>query len=570
MFFKGRNRGRCGFVSISCVLVAGALCGVSIASAQLPDAPAAVQEATAEAKVVEATTAEAVANLGTPAADNTPAPEPSPTLSEGGPAAAAATPAPAPEKPKPKPAPKKKVPPVFPGPKNLPPTGPFKPNFFDNDFSTKKDPKHEYFFGEETKLVPLEFLDTNFVFSTGGEVRHRFMSQDNRLQPGGPGQDTYQLWRWRHYVDMKAGDRLRFYVEGIDAESFGQSLPIQAIDQNRWDLQNAFVDVKLFDIGSSTHTLRYGRQELLFGRQRLVSPLDWANTRRNFEGLRYMAKDKDWKFDAFTVNPVNSATGFANVAFNNNSYDHAVQSVRFSGAYFTYTGIENANLDLYYLWLNDQQPVAGRADGQRHTVGSRYSELIPMDGGRVWDLDVEGAYQFGKDNNSDVQAGFATAVLGHTWKDAPWTPRVSGLVYYGSGDAKRGNNKNNTFSTLFPLGHAYWGISDNLTGQNLLNYSLQADLKPTKKLGMTGAYHLFQLASANDRAYNVAGVPVGAPASNGGRDLGQSLDTYGYYTINQNMDIQMGYSWFWYGQYIARTTPRNDATQAYIQTTIRY
>jgi hypothetical protein len=27
-----------------------------------------------------------------------------------------------------------------------------------------------------------------------------------------------------------------------------------------------------------------GRQELLYGAQRLISPLDWANTRRTFEG----------------------------------------------------------------------------------------------------------------------------------------------------------------------------------------------------------------------------------------------------------------------------------------------
>ncbi len=556
MFFQGRSPGWRGLLAMSGVVVACAIEGATSLHAQIPDAPAVVTETTTAPPVTEVTVAaDAPAGSGTPTAETPPVP-------------AEVKPAPPPA-PKPKPAaPKKKVPPVFPGPKNLPPTGPYKGVFFDNDFSYKKEPKHDYVFGEETKLVPLEFLDTNFVFSTGGEIRHRYMNQDNRLQPGGPGRDTYNLWRWRHYVDLKAGDRVRFYLEGIDAESFGQDLPIQAIDQNRWDLQNAFVDVKLFDLGSSTHTIRYGRQELLFGRQRVVSPLDWANTRRNFEGFRYLVKDKDWKLDLFSVNPVNSATGFATVAKNANAFDQANRNVRFSGAYFTYTGIENANLDVYYLWLEDRKPALAKADGRRHTIGTRYSELIPVDGGRVWDLDVEGGYQFGEDNNKTVNAGFATAVLGHTWKEAPWTPRVSGLFYYGSGDRNLKDGQNNTFYTMFPLGHAYWGISDNLSGQNLLDYSMQVDVKPTKKLGATSAYHFFNLASGGDRAYNVAGVPVGTPGN--GTNLGQALDTYGYYSINTNVDIQMGYSWFWYGTFIDRTTHRGDSTQAYIQTTIRY
>lgn len=468
-----------------------------------------------------------------------------------------------------KPAPKKKAPPAFPGPKNLPPTGPYKPVFFDNDFSYKGKPGAEYVLGEELKLMKFDFLDTNMVFSTGGELRHRFMSQDNRLQPGGPGQDTYNLWRWRHYADLKMGDNLRFYVEGIHADSFGEDLPVQAIDENRWDLQNAFFDVELFETDTGgTHTLRTGRQELFFGRQRLISPLDWANTRRNFEGFRYMVKEKDYKLDVFTVNPVNSATGFNTVSEFNNKFDEANRDVLFSGAYYSYTGIENTNIDLYYLWLYDDIQNPTRPDGNRHTLGTRYTKLIPQEDGRVWDIDAEGGFQFGRDNHQDVRAGFATGILGHTWKNAPWSPRISGLLYYGSGDNSAKDGRNNTFYTMFPLGHAYWALSDNLTGQNLLDYGIQADVKPTAKTGVTGAYHFLNLASDGDRVYNVAGAPVGTPGN--GTNLGQALDLYGYYAINPNFDIQTGYSWFWYGEFIDRTTPRNDASQFYIQTSFRY
>ena len=413
--------------------------------------------------------------------------------------------APAKPKAKPKP-PAKKAPPVFPGAKVLPPTGPYKPLFADNDFSYKSKPDADYVLGEELKLLDFEVAEAKWIFSSGGELRHRYMDQENRLQPGGPGEDTYQLWRWRHYFDLKAGDNFRFFVEGLDASSFGEDLPTQAIDENRWDLLNAFVDVTLFDTESGgKHILRAGRQELLFGRQRLVSPLDWANTRRNFEGFRYTVKEADFKFDVFTVNPVSASTGFNSIAVTDSKFDEANRDVTFSGAYLNYTAIENTNLDVYYLWLEDQMPTPVRADGRRHTLGSRLTRLFPVDGGRVWDVDVEGAFQFGNDNSRDVQAGFATGVLGHTWKDVSWTPRFSGLVYWSSGDESALDDESNTFYTYFPLGHAYWAISDNLSGQNLINYALQAEIKPTDKTGLTAAYHWFDLQSAGDRIYNVAG-----------------------------------------------------------------
>jgi len=465
-------------------------------------------------------------------------------------------------------APVKKAPPAFPGPKTLPNTGPYKPLFFDNDFSYKNDPCHDPVCFDEWKLVPFCLCETDFVFSTGGEIRHRYINQDNRLQPGGPGQTDQNLWRWRHYLDLKAGDHLRFYVEGIHGDMFGEELPPVGPDENRWDLLNAFVDILVYSDGAQTQTLRYGRQELLFGRQRLVSPLDWSNTRRNFEGFRYLVKDQGWKLDLFAVNPVNAATGFTPFPKYRNRFDEANRDVWFSGAYYTYTAIENTNVELYWLWLNDNEPVVGRADGDRHTVGARYTRLMPVDCGRVWDLDVEAAYQFGEDNGQDVQAGFATAVFGHTWKSLPWSPRIGGLFYYGSGDVDPNDATTNTFTVLFPLGHAYWGLTDNLSGQNLYDYSLQCDVKPTGRTTLTAAYHVFQLASDDDRLYNVAGAPLGTPDN--GHSIGDALDLYGTFALNPNFDVQAGYSWFWYGSYVERTLPRDDATQFYVQTSLRY
>ena len=120
----------------------------------------------------------------------------------------------------------------------------------------------------------------------------------------------------------------------------------------------------------------------------------------------------------------------------------------------------------------------------------------------------------------------------------------------------------------FPLAHAYWALSDNLTGQNLYDYGLQLDVKPTKETSLVTAWHKFDLATSGDKLYNVAGAPVGTPGK--GTDVGNAWDVYGFYSFNANLDVQAGYSWFFYGDFIDATAKRGDATQFYIQTSLRY
>ena len=103
---------------------------------------------------------------------------------------------------------------------------------------------------------------------------------------------------------------------------------------------------------------------------------------------------------------------------------------------------------------------------------------------------------------------------------------------------------------------------------------MQTTIKPHAKLTGLAAMHWFSLANAVDRIYNVAGAPVGTPGTGIGTDLGQELDLIATYAYNPNFDVQFGYSWFWYGQRVSTTggssIPHQDATQLYIQTSLRY
>ena len=484
-------------------------------------------------------------------------------------------PPPAPDEPTPKAEEKKK-----PAKKKAPPN-PFKPNLFQNDFSYKKDPENKtYIPGEELKDMPLDGLGDwwclpKSTLSFGGELRHRYMDEDNRLRLGGPGRSTYQLWRSRNYLDYKS-EHVRAYVEMIDASSFGEELPETIIDVNRTDIQNAFVDLMFLERDGKPIVFRTGRMELQYGAQRLISPLDWANTRRNFEGFLVSSKGDAWDIDAFVTRPVNSA---ALNHFRRTSADHADASRTFTGVYSTFHAIENQTVDIYWIWLREQEPLFLVPDGSRQTVGLRYAGTKPIKEGkekvvRQWDWDFEGGYQFGHDNDLQrverpIEAGFVTGIIGHTWM-VPWKPRIAGLYYWGSGDSDRFDGEVNTFSVLYPLGHAYWGILDNLSGQNLINYSVQGQVKPTDKLTCNAHMHWFNLDSNADRIYNVAGAAVGGTGTS--VNVGRELDLFGTYQFNPNFDIQAGYSWFWYGDAVTQQAAvrRDDASQLYIQTTLRY
>src|SRR5690606_8947085 len=105
------------------------------------------------------------------------------------------------------------------------------------------------------------------------------------------------------------------------------------IDRNSADLLNLFADVGLTD----TVTARVGRQELLYSGERHISPLDWANTRRTFEGVKVMYQEDDWSVDSFYTNfvPVDA-----------DDFDEADYDQSFYGVYATHASDSGPTLDL--------------------------------------------------------------------------------------------------------------------------------------------------------------------------------------------------------------------------------
>ncbi|MEZ6093422.1 MAG: alginate export family protein [Pirellulaceae bacterium] len=429
-----------------------------------------------------------------------------------------------------------------------------KPLFFNNDFSYLcDDAYHGCLMGDGLKK---RCLPRGGWYDIGGQYRTRYHAEQNLRGLGLTGvDDKFLLHRTRIYGDFHLSQDIRVYAEMLDAESNYENFGPRPIEVNRTEMQNLFVDARLLSNGNNSLTARVGRQELLFGAQRAVSPLDWANTRRTFEGARLMYETKDRKVDAFWTNPVR---------IDDHSFDSPDRDQEFMGLYSSYTGRKNQTVDTYFLRLLNGR---GANDFQYNTIGSRWQG---SQGDFLWDF--EGAYQFGDntDGSSHV-AGMATFGIGRKLSNRCWKPVLWAYYDWASGDDATGAG--NGFHHNFPLAHKYNGFMDLFGRRNIEDVNLQLSMQPSEKLKLLVWYHYFFLETQTDTPYSVVMTPFNGGNLPGSADLGHEIDFVASYKINQRQDIVLGYSHFFSGDYYD-TTPgvpfNGDADFFYTQWTVNF
>ena len=450
-------------------------------------------------------------------------------------------------------------PPRFP----YPPFAIMQPSFYEADFRYLDDPKNT----QDDLFDPLHriHLGDNFLFNTGGQASIRYMHElDSRLS----GKDNdYELFRTRVYGDMWYKDRLRVYGEFITAQSFDQDLRPLAIDRNYADILNLFVDLKIADFESYPVYVRTGRQEMLLGSQRLISALDWANTRRTFDGVRVFRQGEKFDVDLFYLSPVKVEVTKLDSHDNNQN---------FAGAWFTYRPEKGTFIDAYYLFLDNTNKTTAKvgkaefplalAPFNVHTFGTRYTG---DKNNFLWD--VEAMLQFGERGDQDTLAGACTVGGGYHFKCAPLNPTVWIYYDYASGDRTPNANDYNTFNQLFPFGHYYFGFMDFVGRQNIQDLNAHLYLYPAKWITFNAQYHHFRLDSANDALYSAGGVPLRiSPTGTARKDVGNELDLLMNFHLGAHSDVLVGWSKLWAGDFVRNTGSGRDPELFYLMYNVRW
>lgn len=426
--------------------------------------------------------------------------------------------------------------------------------FYNADWKYLDDPKNEDH--DWLDFLKRIRIHDNWMFTTGGEFRWRFMNEVNANLSNK--NDNYNLFREDLYADINYRDIFRFYLEFLDAESVHQNLPPTPFNYTQAELLNLFVEFKLGEIQGNPLQLRAGKQELLYGSQRLISPLDWANVRRTFSGVKMFTQGEKWNFDMWWVQPV---------APTQVSADSVDDGQNFSGLWFTYKPKKGTLLDFYALNLDNANRVARGENGRLGTLN------ITTLGNRLygredqWLYDIETMFQIGHYSDQTLVAGASTISVGYSFDNLPTTPQFWLANDFATGTPyPQKGNQFSTFQPLFPFGHYYLGYIDIVNRQNINDLNFQLISFPANWFLAGLQFHHFNLVCSRDALYADNGKPLRRdPTGNAGTDVGNELDLFFNFTLTRHQNILIGYSKLFQGTFLDKTGSLQSPETTYVQ-----
>ncbi|WP_438483235.1 alginate export family protein [Oleiharenicola lentus] len=403
----------------------------------------------------------------------------------------------------------------------------------------------------------------------------------------------YTAKKWAFLVEGRSS--YSYGDERFNATTAGQGLPER---DGALDAHQAYVFVgnhKEFPV-----SLKLGRQELVYGDQRLVGHLRWNNGARTFDATKVRWQNAIFGVDVWTGGLVYNDHRNLN---RSNSQD------RFSGAYFNFpTLAKNEIVEAYLLARNVARGIATdnwsgvaapfRFPGAQdlYTAGLRVKSK-PL-AYNAWDYGVEVMHQFGSRTavfpattvaaalaapRLDQDAFAAVLQAGYTWTEHAWQPRLALLYSYASGDKNSADAKSGTFQNLFATTHLHYGYMDLNSLQNLHDLRLAYTAKPKANISLAAELHFQFLDRPTDFWYNVAGVPrnfAGAAVGSGGgyrinptysRTLGTEIDLVAGWTFTTYAQLEVGMSHYFRGDYIKQSLAAvgsKDASYCYVQLTL--
>ena len=428
-------------------------------------------------------------------------------------------------------------------------------------------------------------------FDIGGQFRARFEDRKHFAVPNeahadfqraGDSDNDPFLFRERVHLGYAPCSWFGVYGEFQDSAALSDDRS-PSPENDHGQLRQAWVS--LGNAQEFPLTAKVGRQEMIYGDQRLIGTADWLNIGRTFDAAKLRYATSNFWVDAFVSRPILTEL---------HEFDESDNYDTFSGVYAsTRTLVPFQESQLYFLSRNvDEHPLSEINDKRGeypaasprdiYTVGARFKSLPGKLGG--WDYEIEGAGQFGRykfSNTSpslDQRAFAAHATGGYTFTNVFGTPRLSLEYNYASGDGNSKDGTHGTFDNLFPSNHGLYGIMDFFSWQNMQDLRGGVSVKPLKNLTVKLDGYAFWLADNNDFFYGANGV---ARTTGGyglkptaGNYVGTELDLVAAYAITPYANVQAGFGRFFVGNYIknslAGTGGATDANFVYAQLTVNF
>jgi hypothetical protein len=398
---------------------------------------------------------------------------------------------------------------------------------------------------DKIKLLSLDKND-DMTLSIGGELRsqYQFFVNENWGDIANDS-DGFLLNRALLHLDTKYKKNFRLFAQ-IQSSTAVSRIDPSPVDQNELDIHQLFMDFK-FQLSAHDITFRLGRQELLYGSQRLIAVREGPNSRQAFDAVKAIWKYKTLQSDFFYSLFVRNTFG----SFN----DRPNSATQLYGVYNTLHKVPLVqNIDFYYLGLFKKAATFNSIAGEekRHSIGLRVWRNT-----KNWSYDFETLYQFGTLDKQSIEAYTVSFNSSYQFDNLLLKPKIGLKTEIISGDKSINDHQLQTFNPLFPRG-AYFGLAAILGPYNLYDIHPSVEIELTDKITFATDYDFFWRFSKADGIYQPNSALLYTSSNSNQRYIGSQLGISVDYDVKQYFSIKLEATWFQAGAFLKEVSEGKD------------
>ena len=375
----------------------------------------------------------------------------------------------------------------------------------------------------------------------GGVLRGRFE------EPSGigfaPVSDGYYASRLRLNITVRPLSWVTLYTEVQDSRMLGYSRgPVAPVSfYNPADFRQAYI--QLSSIEKTGMAFTAGRQEVNLGAGRLISCVDFNNSGRTFDMLRFVASFRGVRSEMF---------GGSVVLADSNRIDRHKPGEHLYGSYFTLSRlIPLASVEPYLIVKTS---IGAASENGKIGNADAWTPGIRLAGKAIYrfDYSADAMLQYGHYAQDHIKVMAGAYMLGWTYP-SQLKPRVALEYVYASGDTTNNDGVRGTFDQLYAGNHGFMGITDQTGWKNIRMPKALFEISPTPKLKLTADFRELYLASVNDGYYLGNGNRSVLNRAATSPHVGSEIDLVGSYQLPYQVNVSIGYGRLTPGQFLIQS-----------------